>query len=502
MYFPDWAFFVLFFVALFVLIGLAELVRRLMHWSTEATRKSVHIITGLLVATTPFVLESMWPMLVLACIFIALNFMAIKLGTFKAMHSTERATYGTVFFPLAFFILVVLLWHSNPLILVTTVLILAVPDAIAAIVGENVKKAREYFLGAEKKSIQGSAAMLAATVIVTFICISIFGYLHPQEISVLLALWVALSVGVFATVCEAISISGSDNLTVPLGSAFVMHYMLHHPVADAAVFTLGMFLALVVAFVSYRARFLDAGGAAATFLLGTVVFGVGRWTFSAPILTFFLLSSLLSKLGRKRKKRVIGIFEKSGCRDLWQVLANGGVAGVILLLWNYFPDNFWYVLFLGSLASVTADTWGTEIGILSNYIPRSIVNFNKVPIGTSGGITLLGSAGAFMGSLVLVSVGWIFSPNSSPRTIGANEFVIVLFAGLFASLVDSVLGATVQAQYRCPSCGKITEKIRHCDDEPTQLQRGYRWINNDVVNAFCALSGVLFVWVGVYLLAK
>ena len=76
--------------------------------------------------------------------------------------------------------------------------------------------------------------------------------------------------------------------------------------------------------------------------------------------------------------------------------------------------------------------------------------------------------------------------------------IVVLFAGLLASLVDSVLGATIQAQYRCSACSKITEKTVHCDDQPTQLQSGHVWINNDVVNAFCALSGVLFVWVGVY----
>ena len=493
----DWAFFGLFFIALFALIGVAELVRRVMHWSPEATRKSVHIITGLLVATTPFVLKSMWPMLVLAGIFIVLNYVAIRMGAFKSMHSTERPTYGTVFYPLAFFILVVLLWQNNPLILVTTILILAFADALAAIVGENLKKAKEFFLAAEKKSVQGSAAMFAATLVITFACLFIFKKLHTGEITVFVALWIAMAVALFATVCEAVSVSGSDNLTMPLGAAFVMHYMLHHSQTDAAVFTLGMFLALIVALVSYRAKFLDAGGAAVTFLLGTVIFGVGRWTFSAPILAFFFLSSLLSKLGRKRKRQVVGIFEKSSCRDLWQVLANGGIAVALLFLWNYFPDNFWYLLFLGSLAAVTADTWGTEIGILSKSIPRSIINFKKVPIGASGGITVLGTAGAALGSLILVTVGWLFSPHASPRTMGGYEFAIVLIAGLLASLVDSVLGATVQAQYRCPACGKTTEKTLHCNAQVTQLQRGFRWINNDVVNAFCALSGVLLVWVGV-----
>ena len=90
MYFSDSLFFVLFFVALFSLIGIAEFIRRVMHWPPEVTRKSIHIVTGFLVATTPFVLKSMWPMLVLAVIFTVINFIAIQVGLFKSMHSTER----------------------------------------------------------------------------------------------------------------------------------------------------------------------------------------------------------------------------------------------------------------------------------------------------------------------------------------------------------------------------------------------------------------------------
>jgi len=263
---------------------------------------------------------------------------------------------------------------------------------------------------------------------------------------------------------------------------------------------LGMFLAAIVAFVSYRAKVLDAGGAAATFLLGTVVFGVGRFAFSVPILAFFVLSSALSKFGHKSKKQVADIFEKSSRRDLWQVLANGGVAGAILIFWHFFPVHLWYLLFIGSLAAVTADTWGTEIGILSKSVPRSILNFKRVPIGSSGGVTLLGTIGAATGALVLVTLGWLSGPHASPKTFGVGEFFIVLVAGLAASLVDSFLGATVQAQYRCPRCAKITEKTVHCENMETELQRGYRWINNDVVNLACAFSGVLFVWAGTYIL--
>ena len=71
-----------------------------------------------------------------------------------------------------------------------------------------------------------------------------------------------------------------------------------------------------VAFSSFKLNFLDAGGSCATFLLASFVFGIGRWTFSVPILTFFILSSVLSKIGKKRKEKFVSVFEKSSRRDL------------------------------------------------------------------------------------------------------------------------------------------------------------------------------------------
>jgi len=63
-----------------------------------------------------------------------------------------------------------------------------------------------------------------------------------------------------------------------------------------------------------------------------------------------------------------------------------------------------------------------------------------------------------------------------------------------AGLVDSWLGATIQAQYRCNACNKITEKRKHCDSE-TNIVSGFSWLNNDGVNAICSLCGFLFVWI-------
>ncbi|MBN1541364.1 DUF92 domain-containing protein [candidate division KSB1 bacterium] len=496
----DLKFLLIFALGLLLLIAAAEFFRKKAGIGPEATRKSVHILTGLLVAATPFVLQTLWPMVILGVVFAIVDFFAVRRHLFVGMHNTARETYGTVFYPLSFVLLAFLFWNNNQLIFITAMLIMAISDAVAAMVGAHAAKPIQLHPQLETKSLQGSLAMFLSTLLIVLLSLSWFAELNPFGV---LGwgerLWLAGVTAVMATVCEAVSVKGSDNLTVPLGSALVMHYLLTHGPTDQVIFTSGMALAAAIALLSYRARFVDPGGAIGVFVMGTIVFGIGRWAFAAPILVFFVFSSLLSKMGKKRKKRVDGIFEKTGCRDIWQVIANGGLATALLLGWYLLGWNGFYLLFIGSLAAVNADTWATEIGVLSRQTPRSVVTFTPVSVGASGGVTLLGTLGALAGALVLAGTGYLFSPHSSPRILGATEFWLILTAGLLSSFVDSWLGATVQAQYRCAVCSKQTEKMHHCD-RTTLFISGRTWINNDVVNGFAALAGILFVLFGIWLL--
>ena len=179
------------------------------------------------------------------------------------------------------------------------------------------------------------------------------------------------------------------------------------------------------------------------------------------------------------------MFEKSDTRDAGQVAANGGVAGIVMLCWYIFPENnVWYLLYLASLAAVAADTWGTEIGLLAHGSPRSIISLRKVETGTSGGVSAFGLLGGALGAsfLALSGIFWF-----SGGAVGFT-FIIIVFSGMLGALVDSFLGATVQAQYRCSVCGKITERTSHCG-VPSVLFRGIRWFDNDIVNWACALAG-------------
>ncbi len=252
---------------------------------------------------------------------------------------------------------------------------------------------------------------------------------------------------------------------------------------------LGILLAIVVAALAYRAHSLDRSGALAAALLGTVVFGLGGLPWAVLLLGFFISSSALSRLAGKRKQALAEKFSKGSRRDAGQVLANGGVAGVFVLLHLAFPGAVWpWLAFAGSLAAVNADTWATELGVLSPVAPVGITSFRPVERGASGGITLTGTLAALAGAALIGLLAVLVEPSPSWPLV----LLLVSLVGLAGSLVDSYLGATVQAIYTCPTCHKETERHpTHTCGSPTTLARGLPWLDNDWVNTACALSGGL-----------
>lgn len=260
---------------------------------------------------------------------------------------------------------------------------------------------------------------------------------------------------------------------------------------------LGLTLAVIVALLAYRVHFLDRSGALAAALLGTVVFGLGGLTWAALLLVFFFTSSGLSRMFKRRKAALDEKFSKGSRRDAWQVAANGGVSGIFVLLHVLFPAETWpWLGFAGSLAAANADTWATELGVLSRSQPVLISTGRRVEAGTSGGISPAGTLAALTGSALIAVLGAGLWKLAVPAAANASNGLFfarvagIALAGLLGSLIDSYLGATIQAIYTCPSCQKETERHPvHLCGTPTTYLRGARWLDNDWVNILCTLSG-------------
>lgn len=248
---------------------------------------------------------------------------------------------------------------------------------------------------------------------------------------------------------------------------------------------IGLALAAIVAAAGWRLGALSASGAIAAAVLGGLTYGIGGLPAAILLIAFFASSSLLSRAFSSRKRAVAKNFAKGGRRDWAQVLANGG-AGLLVLLagtQGWIPPLWAWAAFAGALATVNADTWATELGVLSPSAPLLITTGKKVPAGTSGGVSLRGSAAALGGAALIAALAALLASNW-------QIFILAALAGLLGSFSDSLLGATVQAIYYCPKCKKETERhpLHNCGTHTT-LRRGWRWLDNDWVNFLSALAG-------------
>ncbi|MBN2415604.1 DUF92 domain-containing protein [bacterium] len=488
----DWLHFFVFLAGIFIFIAIAEKTRKQLGWPPEVNRKLVHILTGVLIFFSPFFFTSATPLVWMALLFTALNGIGIRKGLLQSIHGTGRISYGTMLYPLAFLLLVLVCWDGYKAVLTVSMMILALGDAAAAITGESLRNPHGYRLSSDPKTAEGSAVMFLTSFLVVFLLLPVMDHLDGMDISASRAALIALPAALFATVLEASSSRGFDNITAPAGSAFIIWFMLTHGSSASLQLLIGTFLAVATALISVRARFLTPGGAAAACILGIVIFGLGGWIWTIPILTFFITSSLLSKTGRKKKSVFNSFFEKSGCRDIGQVSANGLIAGSMVILNILHPSPIWYFAYLGTLAAVNADTWATELGAFSPVPPVSIRTFKTVTPGTSGGITVLGTIASLLGSLIIVVSGSIAAPHGGTLSLSGSVFWIITAAGFAACLVDSLLGATLQVQYACPACGRTTERRTCCRGEATQRVSGLSWLNNDRVNMVCSAAGAIF----------
>lgn len=260
---------------------------------------------------------------------------------------------------------------------------------------------------------------------------------------------------------------------------------------------LGLVLSTAVGGLGYWRKALTTSGLAGAVLIGTLIFGLGGWIWGLLLIAFFVSSSMLSRYRRFDKEAVAGKFAKGSQRDLGQVLANGGVGAGLALAFAIDPAPTVFAAFVGVMAAVNADTWATELGILSRVPPRLITTGEEVPAGTSGGVTQLGIWASVAGALLIGAVAtaltqaWSLLKGSGWSLEAASLPLLAVVSGLTGSVFDSLLGATVQGIYYCDSCATTTERSIHRCGRPTRIQRGWTWLNNDVVNLLASILGGL-----------
>lgn len=247
----------------------------------------------------------------------------------------------------------------------------------------------------------------------------------------------------------------------------------------------GGIIITILAYFALRLRTLNGKGAIATIIIGIAVLIGGSPSWFILVLTFFVLAAIFTRFRYSIKAQIGFAQDKGGARGWPNVVANGGIVGILGILEFISSEPIFIAAFLGAMATAMADTIATELGLLSKKAPRYVFNLRKtVSPGTSGGITLVGTVSSIAFSSIIGGVA--YSVGLLPIGI-AQIFLIAITAGVVGTFVDSMLGASLQGLYLSEDKKGFTE-IRRPD---SKLVKGFRWIDNNVVNVIGTLVGAL-----------
>ena len=202
------------FLYVSVVLAVSEMLRRGLRLSVDLTRKFVHIAVGMIAFPLVLLFQAWQFAIIPPLAFIVVNYISYRRQIFSGMETGRRGQLGTVYFPISFSILIPLLW-LQPALLVASLMPMTWGDAFAALIGQRFG-VHKFAIFGQTRSIEGTIAMFGFSLLAVFLTLLFFA--QPLATSFVFALIVAL----IASVVEACSPLGIDNLTVPLSSAIAL----------------------------------------------------------------------------------------------------------------------------------------------------------------------------------------------------------------------------------------------------------------------------------------
>lgn len=439
-------------VMLAVILALIALVA-VLHWyqlrrrpHPEVVRKLVHVGMGLVVLPFPWLFPSPWPVVALAVLSVTgmlllRSLPALRQGPGSVLHAVQRQSLGEICYPIAIAIVFVLK-RDQPLLFVIPILILALADAVAALIG--ITYGRLHYSSTDgSKTAEGSLAFF----IVAFLSVHI-PLLLLTDVGRAQTLLIALVLGILAMLTEAVAWRGLDNLFVPvLGYALLQRFWTLS--AEALLGRLVMLVGLTIFVLMWRrhTRLSDSG------LLGAALFGYAAWALGnlgwlLPPLLFFLAYCTLwpprpDRLGDQDLFVVVAITAPA---VLWLMVAlesGGATVGPM------FPASETPVSsLLGRPAS--AMSWVAFATVFSAHLAAVGVSWLRPNLATAR-LLGLSLAWAVAGWLVAyappVVAHWLLGARSGIPATGASLGAL-LAAGLVATVVGGLAALTLMHRQR------------------------------------------------------
>jgi uncharacterized protein (TIGR00297 family) len=256
-----------------------------------------------------------------------------------------------------------------------------------------------------------------------------------------------LVAAVLAGLVETIPIRLDDNISVPLTAALVLWLaslmtpesfdLSRGRVMSALPWALG--INALTGWLGYRARTVTKSGYAGGVLVGMIIYiggGAGAWVL---LFVTFLIASITSRLGLKRKEQLGIAEERGGRRGAGNAIANCGVAaiGAIAAATTPFAPAALTAL-VAALVAGGSDTVASEIGKAWGRSTFLVTTLRRVKAGTPGAMSLEGTVAGLVAAVALASAGAAFG------LIPASVIVIVVVGATAGALVESALGATLE----------------------------------------------------------
>lgn len=403
-------------------------------------------------------------------------------SSFSAFQRTDAdKCYGLFYFGLSTAIVALicyLLGEEFYLYTGITYYCLAIGDGFAPIVAKLCGKHNVQIRPG--KSLWGTVSVF----VMAFLAAFVFTRIFRMEMDILFL----LSVAALTCVTEFYGIKGTDNLFIEF---FVFGYLLlyHFGLVTLPLQIVVISAPILACVAIYSGAMSVDGGICAFFLFAFVGFFGEGFVPVAFIALLFLVSTVVSVIGKKIKKKRREAETSHKARGAYQITAVGLFAIISLVLyWITQKPIFYYVFFL-ALTEQIADSMASDIGCLTGGSNISIISGKPVEKGLSGGVSLLGTMSALISSFLLIAV---------PYGLGVLPLGVSLMIGLLAflgTLADSVVGALAQSLYSCVGCKALTEVSTHCG-KPAKLIKGFRLVDNVTVNYIagmitCAMGSLL-----------
>lgn len=328
--------------AVIIMLALLRLGKKFVPVSPEQLRKIVHVGTGALAITFPWVFSSRNPVFVVCALSVLLllgirYYSPLRKSLSGVLDGVARESRGDIYFPASIAILFALA-RGNKVLYVVPILVLTFADTVAALLGEQYGK-HGYAGLTGNKSMEGSVAFFTVAFLAVHVPLLLFTQLGRPE-----TLLIALDIALIVTMLEAIAWRGLDNVFIPLGVFILLHIYTAMPVS----LLLARFvtaLILIVFVTLYRTRTTLQGSALlASALVLYASWAIGDWRWLIAPATLFVTYPLFAPgklLGEDRTHNVLSVLSVASAGLLWVFLAQAKRGPTLL-----FPYTLGYAIHL------------------------------------------------------------------------------------------------------------------------------------------------------------